>query len=213
MRALEIIASRSEAGKLQIQACLATTKTTRMSKRPISSPVADAAHGAVHEPSDIPSVTDGRIEKPTENAEAKEKSRGEGDKRDDKHILHAQSNRDSGSPLETNYDKSNNGNAVADDDDKDDDDDESNGTGTRESLQESGAVRFALWVADVFSRDDSRMIVRRGDAARAAASALCLLRAMLTDAPLSSARHDGSDTTPSHCVNTFVREEVGAYIG
>lgn len=44
-----------------------------------------------------------------------------------------------------------------------------------------GATSFALKVADSYSRDDSRTIVRRAGAARVAASALNLLRALLTD--------------------------------
>lgn len=44
-----------------------------------------------------------------------------------------------------------------------------------------GATAFALRVADSYSRDDSRTIVRRAGAARVAASALGLLRALLTD--------------------------------
>lgn len=44
-----------------------------------------------------------------------------------------------------------------------------------------GATAFALRVADCYSRDDSRTIVRRAGAARVAASALSLLRALLTD--------------------------------
>lgn len=46
---------------------------------------------------------------------------------------------------------------------------------------EIGATSFALRVADSYSRDDSRTIVRRAGAARVAASALSLLRALLTD--------------------------------
>lgn len=44
-----------------------------------------------------------------------------------------------------------------------------------------GATSFALRVADSYSRGDSRTIVRRAGAARVAASALSLLRALLTD--------------------------------
>lgn len=45
---------------------------------------------------------------------------------------------------------------------------------------EIGATSFALRVADSYSRDDSRTIVRRAGAAKVAASAVSLLRALLT---------------------------------
>lgn len=54
------------------------------------------------------------------------------------------------------------------------------GDGRREA-SDVGATAFALRVADCYSRDDSRTIVRRAGAARVAASALSLLRALLTD--------------------------------
>lgn len=44
-----------------------------------------------------------------------------------------------------------------------------------------GTIAFALRVADAHSRDDSRTIVRRAGAARVAASAFNLVRALLTD--------------------------------
>jgi len=46
---------------------------------------------------------------------------------------------------------------------------------------EIGVTAVALRLADSYSRDDSRTIVRRAGAARVAASALGLLRALLTD--------------------------------
>ncbi len=46
---------------------------------------------------------------------------------------------------------------------------------------EIGVTALALRLADSYSRDDSRTIVRRAGAARVAASALSLLRALLTD--------------------------------
>lgn len=45
----------------------------------------------------------------------------------------------------------------------------------------TGATAFALRLADSYSHDDSRTIVRRAGAARVAASAFCLVRALLTD--------------------------------
>ena len=57
------------------------------------------------------------------------------------------------------------------------------GTGLNRAQQRCGpgVTAFALRVADAFSRDDSRTIVRRAGAARVATGALDLLRALLTD--------------------------------
>lgn len=58
---------------------------------------------------------------------------------------------------------------------------------------EVGATSFALRVADSYSRDDSRTIVRRAGAARVAASALGLLRALLTDCGQRRQAEDGAE--------------------
>eukprot|EP00903_Cladosiphon_okamuranus_P013556 g12627.t1 len=59
---------------------------------------------------------------------------------------------------------------------------------------EIGATSFALRVAYSYSRGDSRTIVRRAGAARVAASALSLLRALLTD--FSQRRQAREDIEP-----------------
>lgn len=57
------------------------------------------------------------------------------------------------------------------------------GTGSNRAQQECGAgvTAFLLRVADAYSRDDSRTVVRRAGAAGVAAGALNLLRALLVD--------------------------------
>lgn len=52
--------------------------------------------------------------------------------------------------------------------------------GRGEDAGRTGAIAFSLRVADSYSRDDSRTIVRRAGAARVAATAFGLLRALLT---------------------------------
>lgn len=78
-----------------------------------------------------------------------------------------------------------------------------------------GTASFAFNIADLYSRDDSRTIVRRAGAARTAASALSLLRAVLTDADLSYDREHkeegntgSSSLRPSSAIDDFVRAQV-----
>ena len=86
-----------------------------------------------------------------------------------------------------------------------------------------GATSFALRLADSYSRDDSRTIVRRAGAARVAASALSLLRALLTDygqrqqARVDAetgverdveAEDDGDETSLACCAQEFCDEQV-----
>eukprot|EP00752_Nemacystus_decipiens_P009155 g8177.t2 len=90
---------------------------------------------------------------------------------------------------------------------------------------EIGATSFALRLADSFSRDDSRTIVRRAGAARVAASALSLLRALLTDgghrkklgrevgtggerdAETDDDEENGDDASLACCVKEFCDEQ------
>lgn len=73
-----------------------------------------------------------------------------------------------------------------------------------------GAASFALQVADAWSRDDSRTIVRRAGAALTAASALSLLWAVLMDAELGGDKNQKGDdvVTPSLSVSSAVDEFV-----
>lgn len=78
-----------------------------------------------------------------------------------------------------------------------------------------GTASFTLNVADLYSRDDSKTIVRRAGAARTAASALSLLRAVLTDADLSyegEQNEEGGAGSPSlsssSAIDDFVRTQV-----
>ena len=88
-----------------------------------------------------------------------------------------------------------------------------------------GATSFALRLADSYSRDDSRTIVRRAGAARVAASALSLLRALLTDGGQrrqvegdvetgggrdaeTEGDEDGDEASLACCVREFCEEQV-----
>lgn len=90
-----------------------------------------------------------------------------------------------------------------------------------------GATAFALRVADSYSRDDSRTIVRRAGAARVAASALGLVRALLTDCIGSGGQREekeGEERVQQEgaadeedekeaslaCIEEFCREQVPA---
>lgn len=80
------------------------------------------------------------------------------------------------------------------------------GRGDEESV---GATGFALRVADSYSRDDSRTIVRRAGAARVAASAFNLVRALLTDCSGVCNREGGKSSLPS-IIDEFCAEQVSS---
>lgn len=77
-----------------------------------------------------------------------------------------------------------------------------------------GAASFALEVADAWSRADSRTIVGRGGAARTTASALSLLRAILTDVEMGGEeKRTEDDMVPpwlsvSSAANEFIEKKV-----
>lgn len=70
--------------------------------------------------------------------------------------------------------------------------------------RQPGATAFALRVADAYSRDDSRTIVRRAGAARVAGRALDLLRGLLTE----SRGRDGQERVSYPCVDEFCSAKV-----
>lgn len=108
------------------------------------------------------------------------------------------------------------------------------GDGEREDT-ELGVIAVALRLVDSYSRDDSRTIVRRAGAARVAASALSLLRALLTDrrgsgrprrdveeekgGQLGGQLEDGrdgddeEDASLASCVDELCREQVSISLG
>lgn len=81
-----------------------------------------------------------------------------------------------------------------------------------------GAMSFAIRVADAYSRNDSRTIVRREGAARVVGSALSLVRALLTDvrrwdpegACGGEQNAQDGDGAPHICPTEFCTEQVTA---
>lgn len=76
-----------------------------------------------------------------------------------------------------------------------------------QSGHSDGAAWFSIRVADAYSRDDSRTIVRRAGTARVTAGAFGLLRAILTDAE-EKRDPECDEGTSGDCLEELCREKV-----